>query len=182
MTANINFIKEEKDDILTISSAALRFTPSTLSDAEKNRLLFAAGLPADMSQQEKNEALSRYDEQLKNKSSEKSGSENRESGLSSLMGGGRIPGAGGPSSGGGLRSGEFGGKGQRQRSSQNEQNQQSQSEETQTVTRRPLWYLDENGKLAAAMVQVGISDSLKTEVSGADFLTGKKIILKVKVE
>jgi HlyD family secretion protein len=178
MTANINFIKEEKDDILTVPGAALRFTPSTLSDAEKNRLLFAAGLPPDMSQEEKNAALTQYDEQLKNKSPGKTGTENKESGLSSLMsGGGRIPGAGGPPGGGAP-----GEKVQRQRSSQNEQNKEKQTDGAETVTRKPLWYLDENGKLAAAMVQAGISDSLKTEVSGADFLIGKKIILKVKAE
>ncbi|MFA6856813.1 MAG: efflux RND transporter periplasmic adaptor subunit [Treponema sp.] len=181
MTANINFIKEEKDDILTVPSAALRFTPSTLSDAEKNRLLFAAGLPPNMTQEENNAALVRYDEQLKNKSSGKNGTENKESGLSSLMsGGGRIPGAGGPPGGGGGAPG--GSKGQHQRTSQTEQNKEKQPDEAETVTRKPLWYLDENGKLAAAMVQIGISDSLKTEVSGAGFLTGKKIILKVKAE
>ena len=75
-----------------------------------------------------------------------------------------------------------GGSGQSQKVGQNNQNQESRTEEAGTVTRKPLWYLDENGKLAAAMVQIGISDSLKTEVSDADLLTGKKIILKVRVE
>lgn len=184
MTANINFIKEEKDDILTVPSAALRFTPSTLSDAEKNRLLFVAGLPSDMSQEEKNAALQQYDEQLKSKAPEKSDSERTgSSGLSSLMGGGtRIPGAGGPPGGGGPMGGGPGGKGQSRKVGQNNQDQEKQTEEAGAVTRKPLWYLDENGKLAAAMVQIGISDSLKTEVSAADFLTGKKIILKVRVE
>jgi HlyD family secretion protein len=179
MTANINFIKQEKDDILTVPGAALRFTPSTLTDAEKNRLLFAAGLPPGMSQEEKNTALAQYDEQLKNKGAAKAGSAEKESGLSSLMGGGRIPGAGGPPGGG---PGGGGMHEQRQRTTQNGQNKENTADTADTVTRKALWYIDSNGKLAAAMVQVGISDSLKTEVSGADALLGKNIILKVKVE
>jgi len=180
MTANINFIKQEKDDILTVPSVALRFTPSSLTDAERNRLLFAAGLPLDMSREEKNAALARYDEQLASKSSEKS-SGGKESGLSSLMGGGRMPGAGGP--GGLMGGGGPGGKyGQRQRTGQNTQEQKDQADAADSVSRKALWYLDENGKIAAALVQVGISDSLKTEIIDGDFLAGKKIILKVKVE
>ena len=42
MTASVSFIKQKKDDILTVPSAALRFTPSTLSDAEKQKALFLA--------------------------------------------------------------------------------------------------------------------------------------------
>jgi HlyD family secretion protein len=178
MTANVNFIKEKKDDVLTVPSAALRFTPSSLTDAEKNRLLFTANLPPDMSQEDKNTALASYDEQIKAKSGSGTKGQTQASGLSSLMsGGGRIPGAGGPPPGGGFG----GGKNKtQQRSGQNGQEQGTPPAET--INRKTVWYIDENGKLAVVMVQVGISDMTKTEVIGADALIGKKIILKVKVE
>jgi RND family efflux transporter, MFP subunit len=179
MTANLSFIKEEKDNVLTVPSAALRFTPSTLTDAEKNRLLFTAGLPAGMSREEKTAALALYDERLKTKTgtTDKSGSSG---GLSSLMGGGKIPGGGFPGGPGEQRGVRGGKNGQRQREGENQTDKSGENQDS--VVRKPLWYIDENGTLAAAMVQVGISDTLKTEVSGADELEGKKIILKVKVE
>jgi len=180
MTANVNFIKEKKDNIYTVPNAALRFTPSVLTDAERNRLLFAAALPPDMSEEEKNAALAGYDEQLKNKSSGtgKTGA-TRESGLSGIMtGGGRIPGTGGPPPGGG----PGGRDGKPQRGSKTAQETEQKNQNPETIVRKPLWYIDTNGKLAAAMVQTGISDATKTEISGADFLADKKIILKVKVE
>lgn len=60
-------------------------------------------------------------------------------------------------------------------------NQAEQSTSTSSVVRKPLWYIDDTGKLAAVMVQVGISDTTKTEIIGADSLEGKEVILKVKV-
>jgi HlyD family secretion protein len=39
-----------------------------------------------------------------------------------------------------------------------------------------LWYLDENGQLASAPVQVGITDGSKTEIVGGRFPEGMKII------
>jgi HlyD family secretion protein len=182
MTANVNFIKEKKDNVYTVPNAAFRFTPSSLSDAEKNRLLFVANLPPDMSGEDRNTALANYDEQVKNRSadSDKTGvnEKNRESGLSGLMSGGRIPGAGGPPGGGG----PGGMDGKRLRNSKNTQEKEQQSQEPAAIARKPLWFIDEKGQLAAVMVQPGISDATKTEIIGADALAGKKIILKVKVE
>ncbi len=39
-----------------------------------------------------------------------------------------------------------------------------------------LWYLDKDGKLVAAPVQVGISDGANTEILGNHFLAGMKVI------
>lgn len=184
MTANVNFIKEKKDDVFTVPNAALRFTPTTLSDAEKNRLLFEAGLPAEMSKADKSAAMARYDETLRNKSSRNSRKSSetgkmQQSGLSGLLNGGGGPGAGGPPQGG-PGGGPGGGSVKHQPAGNS-----SKTESVRTVqpaARKPLWYLDKNGKLAVALVQVGISDLTRTEVSGADELAGKEIILKIKVE
>ncbi len=48
--------------------------------------------------------------------------------------------------------------------------------DTSTGEWKQLWYLDENGKLAVAPVQVGISDGSQTEILGKQFSVGMKII------
>jgi RND family efflux transporter, MFP subunit len=216
MTASVNFIKQKKSDILTVSSAALRFSPTTLSDAEKQKALFLASLPPDMSADQKTKAESDFDAMQKQQAAaKKSGTTSQSSGLTSLMSGGMGGGAGGPPGG-------FGGPGMNNQrrttrtsssssttgAAQGGSSQQAgqaagaatggapsdmppdmaqggtnaASASGETVVRKPLWYLDDTGKLAAIMVEVGVSDSLKTEVSGAANLEGKKIILKVKAE
>jgi HlyD family secretion protein len=182
MTANLSFIKQEKEDAVTVPSAALRFTPS-LSAAEKNRLLFAAGLPHDMSAADRTTALARYDEMQKAQSSggKAGGTASRESGLASLMGGGM--GAGGmPGGMGGGPGGPGGAPGGGGRHTAQKTEKTDAPAEPAAVVRKTLWYIDDDGKLAAALVQTGISDSLKTEIIDGDFLSGKKIILKIKVE
>jgi HlyD family secretion protein len=192
MTANVSFIKEKKSDILTVPSAALRFTPSSLTDAEKQKALFLANLPPDMAAADKEKASADYDAMQKAQAAaKKSGKETTQTGgLSSLMTGGRMMGgAGGPP--GGFGGGPGGPTGARRTvSSSSAQGAQQQGQMASgdmtagdsTTVRKPLWYLDDSGKLAAVMVGVGVSDSLKTEVIGADALEGKKIILKVKAE
>jgi HlyD family secretion protein len=177
MTANVTFIKQNKTGILTVPSAALRFTPSTLSDAEKQRVLFLAGLPPNMSEAEKADAAAKYDEAQKAQAAaKKSGTATTQtSGLTSLMSGGRMMGGSGGPPGG------FGG-GRPAGATTNGQGRSAAAADASTVVRKPLWYLDDSGKLAAVMVEVGVSDSSKTEVIGADSLVGKKIILKVKAE
>ena len=165
MTASVTFIKQRKDNVLTVPSAALRFTPTTLSDAEKARALFIANLPAEMGPTDRTNAIAKYDEDKKS-SAKSQGSSSQSGGLSNLMGGRMM----GPPPGG------WGG-----RSSGQGQGQQGQGAQAQ-ATRKPLWYVDESGKLAAVMVQPGISDLTKTEIVGADALEGKKVILKVKAE
>jgi len=166
MTATVNFITQEKDNILTVSSAVLRFTPASLTDAEKQRALFLANLSSDMSQADREQAIAEYDATQKAQStSEKT---TQTGGLSSLI-----------SNSGSLRGPMMGGSPPQ---SQNQQtNQTEQSTSTSSVVRKPLWYIDDTGKLAAVMVQVGISDTTKTEIIGADSLEGKEVILKAKV-
>jgi HlyD family secretion protein len=180
MTANVTFIKQNKTDILTVPSAALRFTPSSLSDAEKQKALFLAGLPTDMGAADKEKAAADYEAaQEAQAAAKKSGTASAQtSGLTSLMSGGRMMGgAGGPPGG-------PGGPGGQRSSSKTSAALGTAGKDSgaSTVVRKPLWYLDDSGKLAAAMVEVGVSDSSKTEVIGAESLEGKKIILKVKAE
>ena len=50
------------------------------------------------------------------------------------------------------------------------------------AAKKPLWYLDDSGKLAVILVEPGLSDGLSTELVGAEGLEGKKVILKIKAE
>ena len=51
-----------------------------------------------------------------------------------------------------------------------------------TRSRKPLWYLDSQGKPAVILVATGSSDRTNTELLEADDLEGKTVILKVKAE
>ena len=42
-----------------------------------------------------------------------------------------------------------------------------------------LWYLDDNGNVAAARVQTGISDGIQTEVIGRDLVEGMQLIVGI---
>ena len=97
--------------------------------------------------------------------------------MSGGMGGGPGGGPGGPPGG-------FGGPGRSSSKSSSAQGQDANGAQAggSAAVKKPLWYLDDSGKLAAVMVEVGMSDSSKTEVIGAESLEGKKIILKVKAE
>jgi HlyD family secretion protein len=162
MTASVNFIKQKKDGILVVPSAALRFTPTSLSAAETKKALYLAAL-GNLSTTEKEAASLKYDEELK--AAAAAGAEAKKtSGLASLVGG--NGGFGGPP---GAKSGS---------SASSTQVAATSS----AAVKKALWYLDGSGKLAATMVEIGVSDSTNTELVGAEALSGKSVILKVKVE
>jgi HlyD family secretion protein len=174
MTASVSFIKQKRSDVLVAPSAALRFTPSSLTAEEKAKALFLASLPADMSQAEREKAQARYDEMAKAQAdAKKSGkATTKTNGLTSLIGGG----FGGPPPG--FRRTASGGQGVRGSGSA----QGGASDASVAATRKPLWYVDDSGRLAAVMVEVGLSDGQTTELVGADSLEGKKVIVKIKAE
>ena len=158
-------------------SAALRFTPTSLSATEIKKDLFLAGLgklsPADLQA-----ASSRYDQDQKTLASGKQATGSAQSGLSSLMGGGRIPGVGGfggPPFGAGHQAGQ-------PKSTTAVSGAAAAGAAAATPAKKPLWYLDASGKLALSLVTPGLSDGLSTELVGADELEGSKVILKIKAE
>jgi HlyD family secretion protein len=167
MTADITFIKEKKVDVLVVPSAALRFTPTTLTAEEIARAAYLAGL-AGLTDSEKAAAVQAYDEQ---QSAGTQTSQTTTTTLTSLI-------ASGP--GGGLPGGGFGGP-PGDRSGQNGASTASASSAS-GETAKYLWYMGTDGKLAALKVTTGASDSTRTEVSGADDLEGREVILKLKVE
>lgn len=169
MTATVNFIVDKKDKVLLVPSAALRFTPSTLNAAELKKALYLAGLGA-LTKDAKAKASTSYDEAQKKISATEAKTTSRTSsglsGLSSLV-------TGGGSMGGTAR--------QAGAASSTTAAKSAASSSTATAAKKALWYLDDDGKLAATMVEVGVSDSTNTQIVGSESLESEKVILKVKV-
>jgi len=177
MTANVDFIKEQKSGVLVVPTAAFRFTPTTLTAAEIKRAVFVAGL-GDMPEEQKAAVLVRFDEAQKAMAA--SGTDAAKStGLSSLMGGGMPGGPGGPGSMGG--SGRTAGSGQSSAGATGAGGSGAGAA-ARIAASKTLWYLDESGQLAVKLVQAGASDDTTTEIIGADDLEGTKIIVKLQVK
>ncbi len=163
MTANVEFIKEQKESVLLVPSAALRYQPSSLSASEIARLEYAAGLGA-LSATERAAALAEYDAARTASASAKTAASTKSTGLSGIIGG--VPGGPGMRKNG-ASSGATGAQGAA-----------ASSEAQPAAAQKALWYLDAQGKLAVRMVAVGSSDGTNTEISGADDLEGLKVIVR----
>lgn len=209
MTAEVEFIEESLQDVLMVSNAALRFEPSGLSDEEIAKKVFLAGLPPDLSDQERKDAESRFDE-MRAAAAAASSQTSSSGGLSSLvMGGGGGPGGapmGGPPGGPGGRSSS---------SSRSASSTKSSDASTASAsgsvsgtgdggtppggdataaqggdagapldpgTRKTLWYLDEKGELQVLVVTTGITDGSATQILSSQDLEGKQVIQKEKVQ
>lgn len=206
MTASLEFIKESKENILTVPNAALRFSPPSLSEAEKAKKLFVAGLPSSLSSEERGAALARYDEAVKAAAEAKAKGESTKStgGLAGMV----MPGGGGGMGGPPPMGGEGGVRRANSSSSRTRQGTNGSSTTgsepgpgpdalppgepgsvggatkvaAAPAERKALWYLDDAGELQALLVSVGFTDGTKTEVSGAEGLEGMRVITKVKTE
>jgi len=173
MTADVEFIKQKKDNVIIVPSAALRFTPTTLTTAEIQRATFVAGL-SGLTEAQKTDALARFDAARKAAESGTPAEAKSSGGLSSLIGG-SMPGAGGPPGLGGSRTRGTSGSAATAGGG-------AGSMVTETAAKKTLWYIDDAGKLAARLVSVGASDSSGTELLDADDLEGSRVIVKVRVQ
>jgi HlyD family secretion protein len=151
MTANVQFITQKKDDVLTVPSAAFRFHPSGLSSQQIARMEFLADT-ASLPEDQRKAAEAAYDQQIKAAAT----TSTRSTGLVGMMLPGRPPGA--TSSGSTDTAGALAGSSER----------------------KTLWYMGGDGKLAVARVTVGSTDGSRTELVAADDLLGVQIVLKVK--
>lgn len=179
MTATVEFIKEQKADVLVVPTAAFRFTPTTLTAAEIKRAVFVAGLGA-MPEEQKATVLARFDEAQKALAAGGSEDSKTAGGLSSLMSGGMPGGPGGPP-------GAMGGAGRTAGAGVDTMRTGTGAAAVGAAAGRlangkTLWYLDESGQLAVTLVQVGASDDTMTELVNADSLEGTKIIVKLQVK
>jgi len=187
MTANVEFIKEQKTDVLVVPTAAFRFTPTALTAVEIKRAVFVASL-GDMPEEQKATVLARFDEAQKAMAASGTDAEKSTNGLSSLMGGGMPGGPGGMPGGPGAMggSGRTAGSGQSAAGGTGTGTGAAGAGAAGAAARvaasKTLWYLDESGQLAVKLVQAGASDDTTTEIIGAEDLEGTKIIVKLQVK
>ena len=156
MTANVQFIRERKTDVVMVPAAAFRFQPTTLGAAQIAKLEFLAGLDG-LSAEEQATAEKAYDEQVARAAQAADPAPQKAGGLAGMM----MPGP--------------------PRRSTSSASMATQPQGSPGVSKKPLWYVGSDGKLGVYMVQVGATDGKNTEIVGADALLGKAVILKVKV-
>ena len=172
MTASVEFLKEKKDDILLVPSAALRFTPSGMSAFDVQRAVLVAGLEG-RTEEEKKVALARFDDRIKEAQSSGTtaagagGSTGASGGLTSLMGGAtRMPGMGPGGAPGGAPGISAGGTNGAVRGS-GAGSAGGTGTGAGLATAKPLWYIGPDGKPAVRLVRVGLTDGTMTEVTAA---------------
>ncbi|MDR2747858.1 MAG: efflux RND transporter periplasmic adaptor subunit [Treponema sp.] len=161
MTCNVEFIEDSRENVFLAPNAALRYSPSSLSDSEIE-LITAEKRGAAL------EKMGLGAEETRGTPPPPAGGENRAS--RSAMGG--LPGTpfGGPPGGGRGRAGSSA----------------SPVRAPQGPQLKPLWFINSGGKFDCVMVAPGISDGSVTEVSSPDLtedlIAGTRFILREKVK
>ena len=153
MTCAVNFIVQRSENALTVSNAALRYQPTSLSAERIEEMVFNAGL-AQMDDEQRMVAIEAR-AQTGQSTAQNTSSSSSIAGL--LMGGGQ-----GQRAGGGPR--PTAGQGQRVE-----------------VVMRNLWYLTDDGKLEVMRVQTGISNGSVTEIYTTENLEGRRVILRERL-
>jgi hypothetical protein len=161
MTCAVDFIVERSEDILMVSSAALRYQPTNISEEKIADMVFNAGL-ANMNDEQRKAALEARAQQAQNADS------NANPSFTSLMMGGnqgtRMLGGGG-----------------RQRSPRQRGEQGQGRNEPPAIVIRNLWYIGDDGKLNVMQVRTGISSGSFTEIHSREDIEGKQVILREKI-
>jgi len=153
MTCSCDFIVEHVEDALVVPNAALRYQPTTLSDAEVSELVFNASI-ANLSDADKKAAIDARAE-AQAKAAQSTGNAQNQ-GLAGLMGGANM------------------------RRLFNNRSQGNQNMPHETVTMRNIWFMN-NGKLDVMRVQTGVTDGTNTEIRSKENLEGRQIILREKI-
>ena len=164
MTCAVDFIVERSEDILMVSSAALRYQPTNLSEEKIADMVFNASL-ANMNDEQRKaaqEARAQAQSQTAN-----TANANTNTGITSLMMG----------SGQNVRM--MGGGGGRQRGARQGGDQPRNA--PREIVVRNLWYISDDGKLDVMQVRTGISSGSFTEVRTREDIEGKQVILREKI-
>ncbi|MDR1025345.1 MAG: efflux RND transporter periplasmic adaptor subunit [Treponema sp.] len=171
MTCNVEFIEESRENVLLVSNAALRYSPSQLSAAQVEEIVGA-----------KRSITARQNGGEENAGTEEQGGQNTagrstgqraasSTGLSALGAQGGMPGfsgappggggggPGGPGMPGGMGGGAWGG---------GSNASSAGTQRSQTALDKPLWFINGEGKPDCLLVVPGISDGSVTEVSSPE--------------
>jgi HlyD family secretion protein len=159
MTAEVEFIVSSGTNVLLVPNAALRYEPTALTSEEIAAMVAKASGSADSSATAPQE-------------SEPASTSAKQTGLSALVMGGS---GGGP--GGAPGSGGPGGPS----SSKSKTAASASATAASASVAKNVWYLDDSGNLAVAVVKTGVSDGTNTEITTDENLDGKQIIVKEKV-
>ena len=161
MTCSVEFIQERNENVLVVPNAALRYQPTSLSAEEIDEIIFFAGLRG-MDEAQRAAAIQRREEAAR----AAGGNPNRsaQEALAGLMvpGGARMVRPPAPAG----------------------QRGQGRNSPGALSPPRPLWFIDDNGRLDAILVHTGITDGSRTEIhprQGEEIAEGKQIILRERV-
>ncbi|MDR0473144.1 MAG: efflux RND transporter periplasmic adaptor subunit [Treponema sp.] len=179
MTCAVDFIVEQRENILMVPNAALRYQPPGLSEAEISELTFNAGLKGMNEEQQAAARETRTTERAAQRAAQGStqgqnSQPAQNAGIAGLVGGGAPAGArmmGGGQGGGGRggnqqRGNQGAGPGQTRRSA---------------FTIRYIWFINAEGKPEPLQVRAGISNGSFTEIQAADDIEGMRIILRERL-
>jgi HlyD family secretion protein len=165
MTCAVDFIVEQKENVVVAPNAALRYQPTGLTDAQIADMVFNAGLQ-NMTEEQRAAAIESRSKQTQAASVQTPA---QGTGIQGIVMGNTPGMRGGP---GGGRPGGTGASG-------------TQGGQRQTgaapVVMRNLWYLDAEGKLAVMRVRTGISNGTNTEIISNENIEGMSVILREKL-
>jgi HlyD family secretion protein len=164
MTCAVEFIVERSEDILMISNAALRYSPTNLAAEKIEEMVFNAGLE-NLTDEQRQAAIEAREEA---RAQAQSTNQNANTGITGLM-------MGGQQNNRMMGGGRSGGQGSRQ------SGRQGQGSRQNSIVMRNLWYINDEGKLDVMRVRTGISSGSFTEIRSRDELEGKQIILREKI-
>ena len=156
MTCAVDFIVERGENILMVSSAALRYQPTALSSEKIADMVFNADLEHLSDEQRQAVVEARAQSQSQNQNQ----TQNANTGLAGLMMGQGTRRMGFPSMQGA---------------------NQGQGRTQATVVMRSLWRLAGDGKLEVIRVATGISSGSFTEIRSLEELEGRQFILREKI-
>jgi HlyD family secretion protein len=166
MTCAVDFIVERSENVLTVSNAALRYQPTTLSTERIEEMIFLAGL-SEMDDAQQTAAMEARTQAAAAQNTNRQNA-NSNTGIAGLLSGGGNRGAFG--GGGAFAPGGFGQQGQGQ----------TQVNRAAAVIRN-LWYMSDDGKLEVMRVQTGITNGTLTEIYTTEDLEGKQVILRERI-
>jgi HlyD family secretion protein len=153
MTCEVEFIVEQRENVLLAPNASLRYEPTTLTAEEIDDKVFYAGL-VGMSEEEKTSAIAAHEQAKENKV------QNNNNALAGI--GGMMM----PMRGGGFR---------------RNRNQGSAATNNNAPEIRSLWSMNDAGVLEVQLVEIGISDGSVTEIFSGKDLEGKMIINRERI-
>ncbi|GHV69617.1 hypothetical protein AGMMS49928_12510 [Spirochaetia bacterium] len=170
MTCAVDFIVEQRENILMAPNAALRYQPTGLGAVEIAEMVFNAGLK-NMDEDQQKAAIEARAQTKTTQSSAPQAQTQTGTGIAGLVG----------SSGPGVRPMGGPGGGARGTAPGNQQGGRSNAQAANVIVMKNLWYLNSEGKLEVMRVQAGITNGTNTEILSTLDLEKMQIILREKI-